>query len=363
MPQYTHAFQPLPSDVFDIPSQPEHDELPAGQAELSDLLNSSSLGEPNRLLTVQPAAPAVLDAISLEESYDQTQQPSASTGLGSGLAFTHEHDIPVATDGVPTLGEDAPSSSTDTPCGAYDYVWSKQEVEISAQMAVEGTWTGPPGVEGMPHSSTAPIGVLLRCRQAKALVTDAITRLPDPVANTLRLDAYSLIAACVRNAEMIGVDVGVVLDLGRPQSPSLMSPLASMLRSLGGRTQLAAGMAAYAHLDPDMRPCARQLLEDHDIYVDLFPLPGFRERIMALRSLRPQIFDEKELIADLDRGGLVCWGTPWAKRSWEARPWFLHKWWMLLGARGDMVVENSRWFREQRGERAHIEYPMSRVAA
>ncbi|KAM6516357.1 hypothetical protein FALCPG4_014541 [Fusarium falciforme] len=43
----------------------------------------------------------------------------------------------------------------------------------------------------------------------------------------------------------------------------------------------------------------------------------------------------------MSNDGLVCWGlisesgmdrgTPWDRRSWEAKGWFLRKWWWLVG--------------------------------
>jgi hypothetical protein len=92
--------------------------------------------------------------------------------------------------------------------------------------------------------------------------------------------------------------------------------------------------------------------------MDIFPFPIFRERAIILSSQLPMIFDENELAKDLDNDGLICWGSisgsgtgcPWDKRSWEAQPWFLDKWWMLTGgAEGDLSSQ-SRWWRGVRGE-------------
>lgn len=69
--------------------------------------------------------------------------------------------------------------------------------------------------------------------------------------------------------------------------------------------------------------------------------------------------------------GLICWagaglgrrdrdsstgrapascGTPWDVRSWEARPWFLRKYWALLGGEEGELVRQSEWWRGMRGE-------------
>lgn len=71
--------------------------------------------------------------------------------------------------------------------------------------------------------------------------------------------------------------------------------------------------------------------------------------------------------------GLICWGgagvgkrdrnnnnstarnhlssgAPWDHRSWEAKPWFLRKYWVLLGGEEGELVRQSEWWRGVRGE-------------
>jgi hypothetical protein len=71
-----------------------------------------------------------------------------------------------------------------------------------------------------------------------------------------------------------------------------------------------------------------------------------------------EVFDEQELTRDLDNDGIVCWGAdsgvgtgvPWDHRSWECKPWFLRKWWMLTGGVEGEMGKQSRWWAEMRGE-------------
>ena len=92
-----------------------------------------------------------------------------------------------------------------------------------------------------------------------------------------------------------------------------------------------------------------QITQEHPLYIDVFPIPYFRKRILALRRAGVErdgegIFDEEEFTRDIDADGIAFWGAdssagvkagaPWDHRSWECRPWFLRKWWMLTGWHG-----------------------------
>jgi hypothetical protein len=62
------------------------------------------------------------------------------------------------------------------------------------------------------------------------------------------------------------------------------------------------------------------------------------------------------------RDGIVCWrsarindkawtgGQPWDIRSWEAEPWFLHKWQALLGGESHELWTQTQWWRLMRGK-------------
>jgi hypothetical protein len=98
----------------------------------------------------------------------------------------------------------------------------------------------------------------------------------------------------------------------------------------------------YTKIKPDLRPSPSQINRSHEFYIDLFPFPHFRERVINMLSLSPPPFEENVLKRDLDNDGLICWGsmngkgsgTPWDSRSWEAQGWFLRKWWMLTKESG-----------------------------
>jgi len=145
-------------------------------------------------------------------------------------------------------------------------------------------------------------------------------------------------AACIANAAHIGVDVKTAL-CGKPGttgSPFFSASLTNIPLSLDTIT------TSYRAIEPDLRPCAAQITQDHPLYIDVFPFPTLRKRILAIRACADgdeKVFDEEGFTHDIDNGGVVCWGAdsrvgpgvPWDSRSWEFQGWFLRKWWMLTG--------------------------------
>ena len=133
------------------------------------------------------------------------------------------------------------------------------------------------------------------------------------------------------------------------------SDLAVPLLSSGARNPFKQ---SWAMIKPDLRPTPSQLALPHPSYLDCIIFPSFRSRAISL-SAEGQL-DHWSLFTDLIHDGLVCWGSvrsdgmengvAWSMRSWEARPWFLKKWWFLAGGEDDEVYNNSKWWWSMRGE-------------
>lgn len=177
----------------------------------------------------------------------------------------------------------------------------------------------------------------------------------------------ALMAACFANAAHLGVDI--YQQLRRPSSHSL-TPSPIYQADLANTTLSPSVITnLYRTTKPDLRPCAAQIKQPHSLYIDLFPFPSFRQRILSLKSCithsedsidgsSEPIFNEDEFCKDLDAGGMVCWGSdadigtgcPWDRRSWECRPWFLRKWWIVTGGVDGEIGRQSRWWAEIRGE-------------
>lgn len=106
----------------------------------------------------------------------------------------------------------------------------------------------------------------------------------------------------------------------------------------------------------NMHPTLEQLTIPHHPYLDIIPWPSFRSQAIIASSTNPPLIDKNELCLDLLSDGIYCCsvpgvslhgrgeGTPWDSRSWEAKPWFLHKWSLLVG---HDVQQTSSWWRLQ----------------
>lgn len=178
-----------------------------------------------------------------------------------------------------------------------------------------------------------------------------------PLSRTnMSFPQITIMSAAMANAAHIGLDIAAQLSIG-PHSGFASSPFFSA--SLKGTTLSDDTIASsYSALKPDLRPCALQITHEHPLYIDVFPMPSFRKRIIALRAANAEVgedgekvFDEEAFMHDLDGGGVHCWGhTPWDRRSWEAASWFLRKWAMLTGGVDGEMGRQSRWWAESRGE-------------
>ncbi|KAL9115011.1 MAG: hypothetical protein Q9227_001255 [Pyrenula ochraceoflavens] len=117
----------------------------------------------------------------------------------------------------------------------------------------------------------------------------------------------------------------------------------------------------YSYLKPDLRPSSAQVAYPHFSYIDCFPWPKFREKLM--RASMEGKLNHMELFMDVLNDGMVCWGNvnrakgtdrmgvAWDQRSWEARPWFIKKWKWLIGGDDEEIVRGSKWWRFMRGEK------------
>lgn len=131
-----------------------------------------------------------------------------------------------------------------------------------------------------------------------------------------------------------------------------------------------ANQAIFKSLKPDLRPVREQIIMRHNSWIDVLPFPTLRANIIKNKDG----LDEDTLLRDLMQG-LICWraggdgggageggirgmwtdlslvtrdavnGTPWESRSWECRPWFLRKYWELLGGEEGDLVRQSEWWR------------------
>ncbi|RAH58400.1 hypothetical protein BO85DRAFT_468117 [Aspergillus piperis CBS 112811] len=108
-------------------------------------------------------------------------------------------------------------------------------------------------------------------------------------------------------------------------------------------------------LPESLRPTPLQRLIPHHPWLDFFPFPEMRDRLIVAAATGS--LDEDELCRDLmafwdtrnSGATLVVWGVPWDPRNWEVTEAFLGKWrWVVLGLGG--LRRSTDYWRGRRGE-------------
>ncbi|MCJ1438874.1 hypothetical protein MMC27_008264 [Xylographa pallens] len=188
----------------------------------------------------------------------------------------------------------------------------------------------------------------------------------DPYANNLRVETLCITAALYT----LGLHVGVTEEMlcaDQSLSPFFRSSKEPADEAAKAHT-ISTVQRIFKTLKPDLRPSSQQITVQHHPYIDILPFPTLRKNLIA----HQEEIDENEFFYDM-LTGLVCWGgagigrrdrhestgyasagTPWDVRSWEARVWFLKKYWALLGGEEGELVRQSEWWRSIRGDDSSI---------
>jgi hypothetical protein len=184
----------------------------------------------------------------------------------------------------------------------------------------------------------------------------------DPYMNSLRIERVCCVDAIWSNCLYLGLeqDTFCADDAVSPFS----RPTRSGIDDSSNDSIVHTIQSMFKTLKPDLRPTREQIVIKHPPWFDVLPFPTFRKNIIK----RQETVDDEELFQDL-MDGLLCWGgtgigrrdrdcstghastgTPWDSRSWEAKPWFLRKYWELLGGEEGELVRQSEWWRNMRGD-------------
>ncbi|RHZ45597.1 bZIP transcription factor [Aspergillus thermomutatus] len=184
----------------------------------------------------------------------------------------------------------------------------------------------------------------------------------DPYANHLRIETVCTISAL----HALGTHVGITEEL--ICADDSLSPFFRFTVDSADDTaktnMICAVQRIFKTLKPDLRPSKEQITVKHHPFIDILPFPTLRRNLIAYQNE----FDDDEFFHDM-LTGLVCWGgagvgkkdrnqstghastgTPWDVRSWEARDWFIKKYWRLLGGEDGELVRQSEWWRSIRGD-------------
>ncbi|KAK6516151.1 hypothetical protein TWF506_006063 [Arthrobotrys conoides] len=168
---------------------------------------------------------------------------------------------------------------------------------------------------------------------------------PSPCRTHMNLHEITTFKAVVINAKIIGFWNPMPEDFKDPyKSPFVQAYFMN-------DQSVEKVQEKYTNISESLKPSALQCRTPHKAYIDVFPFPGFRERIIEAGS--KGLLNEIEFCADLGKSALMCWGTeqgkhggePWNPKSWEAQPWFIKKWDAFID---DELRECSRFWRELR---------------
>ncbi|RAH50030.1 bZIP transcription factor [Aspergillus brunneoviolaceus CBS 621.78] len=201
-----------------------------------------------------------------------------------------------------------------------------------------------------------------RSGEIRIVTLEAGAPAADPYANHIRIDPVCTVTALYTLGIQIGVNESM-LCADESFSP-FYRPSASSANDLVKANMVGTVQRIFKTLKPDLRPNREQIMIEHHPYIDILPFPTLRRNLL----LRQADLDEDEFMDDII-SGLVCWGgagmgkrdrqvsvgrhptgTPWDVRSWEAKVWFLKKYWALLGGEDGELVRQSEWWRGLRGE-------------
>lgn len=186
----------------------------------------------------------------------------------------------------------------------------------------------------------------------------------NPYANTLRVERLCIIQAVLSNCLHIGITEAMFC--GDDATSPFFRPSGETADDFASDSVVRTTQSIFKTLKQDVRPIREQITTRHRPAIDVLPFPTFRKNLITSGDA----VDEDELFDDL-LNGLVCWGgagvgrrdrdcstgyistgTPWDNRSWEARTWFIQKYWALLGGEEGELVRQSEWWRNMRGEEA-----------
>lgn len=186
---------------------------------------------------------------------------------------------------------------------------------------------------------------------------------PDPYMNALRIERICILEAIMANCLQLGITEEMFCGQDAI-SPFFRPGGNKAIDGPGADSMVTTVQRIFKTLKPDVRPIREQVTMMHRPVIDVLPFPTFRKNLIESGDA----IHEEELYHDL-LNGLVCWGgagvgkkdrdastgristgTPWDSRSWEAAPWFLQKYWSLLGGEDGELVRQSEWWRNMRGD-------------
>jgi hypothetical protein len=106
-----------------------------------------------------------------------------------------------------------------------------------------------------------------------------------------------------------------------------------------------------------LKPTTLQRTIVHHPWIDLFPFPNFRDRVLL--ALEKGMLDDDELCWDVletdgrdidERSALIVWGDSSDPHAWDVNEAFLRKWGWLVWECRELLQATNDW-QARRGER------------
>lgn len=196
--------------------------------------------------------------------------------------------------------------------------------------------------------------------------TAALIMGADPYKNNLRIDTICTLSALVDLGTHVGLTEEIICadESLSPFYRFSVTAYSDNDDTTRNDIMINTVQQIFRTLKPDLRPNREQITIKHHPQIDILPFPTLRKNFI----IQQDQIDEDEFFQDV-LAGLVCWGgggpagkrdreentgyissgTPWDVRSWEAKEWFLRKYWSLLGGEEGELVRQSEWWRGIRG--------------
>ncbi|KAJ9158187.1 hypothetical protein NKR19_g3519 [Coniochaeta hoffmannii] len=180
-----------------------------------------------------------------------------------------------------------------------------------------------------------------------------LCQLPDPWRNSIQFTTTTVLNAFLNIALSLGFNLSDLTGSNCLGS-SIQSPFYRPTTP-GDNPQALLAAARRPSFPANLQPTLSQILIPHHPFLDLIPFPALRDRAIILAAAVPHLFSMAELKNDVYvHGALVCWvggpgAQPWDVHSWEAAPWFLRKWRLVVGSEDGELSRTSKWWQDARG--------------
>lgn len=222
------------------------------------------------------------------------------------------------------------------------------------RQAIQFCLSGSPSIQTLTRSSASAVNVTPDINDTNSIVSKLVETLSSIILHRLSYGDPSsdlLVHVTTLNSLRAIVYIMDMLDIGvnEMDDENSISAFNSQNPTVVARRRL---------LPESLQPTALQLAVLHHPWIDAFPFPTFRDKLMihadALAANDGELSDAT-LCSDMlgleahASAGFLVWGNPWDASAWEMSEKFFRKWHWILGGCDELVKWTNYW-RARRGE-------------